>query len=520
MEHPIYKPLCVENLYIGVSFSYFALFVNHSLLLMDRPSKPLLLLSPWQIAEPHTPICLLNITKKNGLPDYTAEPLQWTLVRKTFRDFPKPCKDLLMNCCAEAVEEIVHHVKQVKHFQKGETSPDNFWLKNITQHWHKSFESLKPYFPLVKWYHRKKQEGKKSFLMAPCVFSTFRPELFFEVTKTKGILGLEIMISVNGRIFPLKTFQRTHFLLESKNEYFILSYRDYRTLEKLSVIDYGKFGHDPELFATQVLSELEANYKVERHDFFPKTAISVLPVNRLLLTELNNAFLMLTPQWIYDGNLAEGKWQPSFEVTSGGAIQTIERSQEAETAFISTVVSLHPNVSSQRNGYYYLSFADAQKKQWFMKVYHRLLQMDIEIVGMDMLKHFRYSPHEAATQMKLLSENENHLVYEMGVSFGSEKVPLPELQKMLLAGQKALLLKDGSLGLLGETWMRQYAAMVKHGKVSNNEIELLRWMAVTTDEGSRENTILGQAIQKSWWQRWQQWQESEQNIYTVPPSVK
>lgn len=479
-----------------------------------------MLLSPWQITEGVTPISLLYIIKMKGVHDYIAEPLQGTHIRKVFRDFPKPCKDLLISCSAETLEEIMQQVKQIPQLRKSATFQDNFLLKNIIQHWHKTFEAFKPYFPLFKWYHRKRQDGKKSFLTAPCVFSRFRPELYFEVTKTNDVLGLETLISIQGKLFSLKTFQRTHFLLESKNEYFILNYRDYRTLEKLSTINYDKFCHDPELFSAEILSELETNYKVERHDYFPKTTISVAPVNRILLSELNNAFLMLTPQWMYDGNLAEGEWKPRFEVIKNGTTQTIERSQEAESAFISTLVSLHPNFSSQRNGYYYLSFADAQKKQWFLKVYHQLLKMDIEIVGMDMLKHFRYSPHEAVTQMKLLHENENHLVYEMEINFGKEKVPLPELQKMLLAGQKAVLLKDGALGVLGESWMHQYATIIKHGKVSSNEIEVLRWMAVTTDQNDGENITLRQAVRKNWWQQWQQWQQEDKHIFNPPASLK
>ncbi|MBS1748422.1 MAG: DEAD/DEAH box helicase [Bacteroidetes bacterium] len=486
---------------------------------MDTAYKPILLLSPWQITEGLTPISLLSITKNKGVPDYTAEPLQWTHVRKIFRDFPKPCKDHLMNCCAETVEEIVQRVKQVKHLQKGEASYDSFLLKNITQHWQKTIESLKPYFPLIKWYHRKKQEGKKNFITAPCVFSRFRPELYFEVSKSNGLLVLETLISIHGKLFPLKTFQRNQFLLESRNEYFILNYRDYRTLEKISAIDFDKFSHNPELFSSEILTELETNYKVERHNFFPKTTISVTPVNRLLLSELNNAFLMLTPQWVYDGNITDGEWKSNFKVIKNGNTQIIERNKEAESAFISTLVSLHPNFSSQRNGYYYLSFADAQKKQWFLKVYHQLLQMNIEIAGIDMLKHFRYSPHEAVTQMKLLKENENHLTYEMEIYFGKEKVPLPELQKMLLAGQKAVLLKDGALGVLGESWIYQYGAIIKHGKVSSNEIELLRWIAVTTDKGNEENIPLRQAVQKNWWQQWEQWQQTDKNIYNAPAAL-
>jgi len=68
------------------------------------------------------------------------------------------------------------------------------------------------------------------------------------------------------------------------------------------------------------------------------------------------------------------------------------------------------------------------------------------------------------------------------VSFGKEKVPLNELQKNLLAGAKAVLLKDDSLGILHDDWLQQYSSIIKHGKVNKNEIAVARWMAITEQQ--------------------------------------
>lgn len=483
---------------------------------MDKKDKVVLQIAPGNLLNALPVVSRLNIVKKAGNIDISTETLSWPLVRKVFKEAPGPFRDILMNCCEEAIVEQKQHIKHRHSIQRTDISQDAFFRKNMAAYWHKAFESLKPYFPLVKWYHKKPQPGKKSFITGPCAFSTFRPSLSFEVQKNNEGLELQCNITLNGTCYPLSAFNRFEFLLESKSEYFILGYKDYVTLEKIKAAPVTEYATDPQAFAKYILADLETNYPVNRNNHFPVNEIAIPPVNRILLSELNNAFLMLTPQWLYDGALVEGSFKESIELIRDGDAVVIKRDKEAEDAFIKTLVSLHPNFSNQRNGYYYLSFADAQKKQWFMKVYHQLLQMDIEIVGMDMLKHFRYSPHEAVTTMKLLSEEENRLLYAMEVAFGKEKVLLTELQKMLLAGQKALLLKDGALGVLGDAWLHQYAQLVKHGKVRNNEIEVLRWMAVTTEENAGEEVVLRQAVKKSWWQKWQEWQQPDKIIFDVP----
>ncbi len=61
---------------------------------------------------------------------------------------------------------------------------------------------------------------------------------------------------------------------------------------------------------------------------------------------------------------------------------------------------------------------------------------------------------------------------------------------MLWAGQKAVLLKDGSLGVLHDEWMQQYSAIIKHGKINKDEIEVARVMAISEQQVSSERQVL------------------------------
>lgn len=487
---------------------------------MENNTRPALLLTPWLVSGDKPAINVLSFEKNNKRIRYDTTILEWTVVRKVFRDFPRPVRDILMSCCVEALTEHRNALKKVYALRNEDGNGEIFSSKNFIKYWHKIFEALQPYYPLIKWYHQKNQPGKKALLTSSCTFSRYRPSLAFEVNKADGRLVLQVNVHIHNSAFPIESFSRNLFLLESKNEYFILSYSDYLTIDRLSEMNWPQYGHSPEMFATHVLAPLEERYKVNRKEFFSKQELTVVPAGRLMLSELNNAFLMLTPQWVYDGHVVDGEWKDCFEVKTAGAVTVMRRNREAEQILLDTLVALHPQFTNQRNGYFYLSFADAQKKQWFLKTYNQLLQMDIEIVGMDMLRHFRYSPHVAQTTMSLISEDEYWLVFNMKLTFGKEEVPLSELQRMLFAGQKAVLLKDGSLGILHEEWLGQYASVVKHGKIKGDTIEILRWMAVAKQDESSQSPELKLAIQQSWWQKWQKWQKGTAQVFTLPPSLR
>ena len=148
------------------------------------------------------------------------------------------------------------------------------------------------------------------------------------------------------------------------------------------------------------------------------------------------------------------------------------------------------------------------------------MEQDIQVVGIDMLQHFRYSTHKAITTVNITENDGNTLTVKLSLSFGKEEVALTDLQKMLLAGQRAILLKDGSLGVLGDEWIKQYSTIIKHGKISKKEISIARWMALTEEKTGDETQVLKLTIKEEWWQRWQQWQQPETISYAVPAGIE
>ena len=486
---------------------------------VKQEQKTVVLLSPHRLLTDYLLLSALHIIKAPGKVEYKEEELSHAVLRHHFTEYAKPARDTLAWFNPNGVQVIIDDIKKKFTSQKAGVPFEPYFNSAITRRLHELINGLKPFAGDIKWYHKLEIE-KGRYKTAPCFFMATRPQLQFEVVDNNGALELQTIVVIDDVAHPLVDFNRYHFLLQRNNEYFQLAYKDYQTLEWISDSNPQQYSRQPQELAQHILTKLEADYTINRNNLFNKTEISVVPVNRVMLSEISQSFLMLTPQWSYEGIIVEGPWQAGYEFTRNGEPYSVKRNKEHEAAFVQLLESLHDNFRKQMNGYFYLSFADAQKKQWFLKVYHRLLEQNIQLIGMDMLQHFRYSSHKAQTTVVIEKEDEHSLYLQVTIAFGKELVPLQELQKTVRAGQRAVLLNDGSLGIVDDEWLQQYGAIIRHGKITHNHIQVSRWLAFAEQRSTEATQVLKPVIQKDWWQRWQQWQQSNEPVCVLPSSIK
>ena len=480
--------------------------------------KTVLLLSPQQLLKNTGILELLHIRKSATEVKYENYDLDSHQINRTYPKLPNDVKHTLVHFSTANATVRNNNIRLRYKNGRAGIAYAEFYEAALLRELHSLFERLKPFAALFKWYH-KIWTDRTSAKTTPCTFSNFKPQLQFEVVKENDGLKLITLVILNETAYPLTNFNQFYFLLTSGNEYFILSFKDFQTLEWLRQNNPAQYQQQPLDMAQHILARLEEDYKVNRNNLFAQNTIEVMPVNRVMLSEISGSFLVLTPQWMYEGFLTEGPFKETYEITKGGEAYVVKRNYTVEQNFCKLLEALHPNFVKQLNGWYYLSFADAQKKQWFLKTYHFLLEQDIQVVGMDMLKHFRYSEHRPTTTVNITENNDNTLALKFSLSFGKEEVPLNDLQKMLLAGQRAILLKDGSLGVLSDEWLQQYGTIIKHGKISKKEITVARWMALTESKSGDETQVLKPVITKEWWKRWQQWQQPETECYPLPVTI-
>lgn len=479
-----------------------------------------LLLMPQQLMANKGILQLQELVKSTNTITPVLHDITYHEINQVYPDLLKADKSTLVFFNELHAERRDSAIRSRYKITKGGKAYDQFYRQALLNELHQLFEQFKSFAFLLKLQH-KIILNKKAAKTLPCTFSTVKPVLSFEVVSEGKDLQVNAIISLNRNLYQLQQFNRYHFLLEYGNEYYLLAHKDFMTLEWLDQVNPAQYSRNPEALAVNILTRLEENYSVERNNLFQQDCIESIPGNRILLSEISGSFLVLTPQWDYEGFLVDGPWKPEQEIIRNGKGYNIRRNRELEEAFTGQLKALHPNFAKQLNGYYYLSFADAQKKQWFLKVYHQLLELNIPMIGMDMLQHFRYSAHKPVTEFSVLQDKGNRLTISFELKFGTEQVGLADLQKCLLAGQKAILLKDGSLGILSAEWQEQYGMLVKHGHISGKkEMTIARWMTLTESDTPANEVVLKPIIKEEWWQKWQQWQLPDTILYKTPEKVQ
>ena len=106
---------------------------------MDKKELVVLQISPGDVLDAVPVISKLNIIKKGTDIQLKTEALNWSLVRTVFGNAPKPFRDILMNCCEEAVVEQKQYIKQRYGIQRTGISQEAFFSKNMVVYWHKIF---------------------------------------------------------------------------------------------------------------------------------------------------------------------------------------------------------------------------------------------------------------------------------------------------------------------------------------------------------------------------------------------
>lgn len=486
---------------------------------MDK-QKTVLLLCPHLLNKNGRIWELLHIAKEKNAAFYKTEAVSTAAVRKSFPKLPDHFGTLLNKFSEKQLEETRAEITDTG-ARMGHDNNGKEWQKHSFERvLHQHLTALKPLLPMVSCYHQTPFGDGKRYKTSPCAFSNYTPALGFQVRKAEeGFLYVEAEAEVNGSFYPISSFSQTRFLLEHRNEYFILRYSDYKILSWLQQLDWRKDGADPTYFADHVLANLEKEYPVRRNALLGTMAIEAEPAGQVVLSEISGQFLMLTPQFDYDGWIVEGAYKETITLHKEGKEYTIARNKAAEQLIIGQIEKLHPNFGRQINGYYYLSFDEAQKKSWFLKAFRQLLELDIEVLGMDMLKHFRYCPDKAQTTLEIVQKEADYIEVKFILQFGKESIPLAELQKVVRAGQQALPLKDGSIALLDEEWLSRYAIVVKHSAIQQNHLRVPKWIAISLEHSEAGDIPLSGLIKKEWWQKWQQWQSSAEPVYPLPASV-
>jgi len=484
--------------------------------MLKRSIAPLFL--PHQLSKGEPCFEIIRLTKTKAGTTYVFEPLS----REAFKNLPSEIGPDLKNFLPAHFNQQVTAIKvDIRKERSGQDRNATF-QKAIFRHIYLMFSKLMVSAQGQEFFHQVKDFKNKKQRVGKCSFSSEAPYLYFEIRKdTKGALYVDPCITVEAGTFSPEEYIRTEFLVMANDTYYQLSQADYMMLEWLKDRKPELYARKPKELIKHVILRLEEKYKVYRNEHFPVTEIRASPRKAILLSEISGAFLMLTPRWIYDGIIIEGVYQEQQTVQLDGDIYVVHRDKEAEDSFLAYLRQGHDSFRRQINGYFHVSFDEAKKKQWFVKNLQQWLEDDVEIHGLDMLLHFRYSPHAISTSMKVLKDSGDELEIYLKVSFGTEEISLKELRRMIVSQQHAVLLKNNTLGLLPEDWLEEYSLLLRHGKIDKNIIKLPTWHLISEEKSERGlKDQFKPIISEAWWKQWKQWQISDDLLIPPPASLQ
>jgi len=155
-----------------------------------------------------------------------------------------------------------------------------------------------------------------------------------------------------------------------------------------------------------------------------------------------------------------------------GQLNEVKRDEQFEQEFGEVVKGLHLNFKRQfPEDFYHLKMDEMTRDNWFFDAFEKLNNADIEVLGLNELKHFRYNPNRASIQTKVTS-GQDWFDVQVAVKFGDLNVNLQDVKKAVLKQSRYVKLSDGSLGILPSEWLERFTRMFRHGEVKGQNLRI------------------------------------------------
>ena len=202
-----------------------------------------------------------------------------------------------------------------------------------------------------------------------------------------------------------------------------------------------------------------------------KTAAVVAPKQGLLLNERGNMFI-LKPIFLYGQSELDFSDEKQFPSIEGGQIVMIQRDKDAEKAFMDQIEALHQKMKKNSHGNaFVLESKYALSENWMYMFFQKMKQSKIQLFGYDNLKQFKFKKIKPKTHLSVTS-NIDWFDTEVELDFAGEQADLKEIQKSIRTKQNFVKLKDGTLGLLPEEWLKKYSLLFKMADIKENKLKV------------------------------------------------
>ncbi len=296
----------------------------------------------------------------------------------------------------------------------------------------------------------------------------------FSVVKKDGLVRLRRHLTLDGNPFDYSE-------VTYANEVFCATYSTAYCFENEQMQEVMKLfsGHDEIIIPhasqndlTRLVTDLRQYFDVETvSDIIMEEEVLTDPQFQILLREVGE-FILFEPRLKYDDYSFNVFDRDSYYIG-----KKLFRADEADQEFLANFIkNAHPQFDNdtQLQEYVWLKGADLINNYWFLHFNEACQMAGIEVLGQKNLSKFNYNSNKAVTFSHVRSGIDWFEV-ELGVSFGDEKVKTADWIKALRNKESFVRLKDGTLGILPEEWLKQARQILAIAEVKKERIAISKY---------------------------------------------
>ncbi len=331
--------------------------------------------------------------------------------------------------------------------------------------------------------------------LMPISISTNTIKASFVLKEENDFIILEAFAEIENRKIAFEDLIPSGFewFIEYLNIFYKwASYKDVQMMHEMTASG-GKFkvrkSNFDEFFSEFVLPlsdnfslDIKLDLKIENKSFESFE-------HSLYIKEEEESLLFIpTFQYESEGEKYEFEYDGRYSkiIYDNDTLKIYERNIPAERDVYEYIQSQHPAFEYQGNQEFFsLGFEEVLENGWLFGFYENLREKEIKVYGHKELKKFKFNPNKAKFEIKA-SSGIDWFDMQIGLSFGDQVVSMKDIKTAVVKKQNYVLLGDGTMGLLPEEWLGQYANLFKLGKIKGESVQLSKFHFSLIDELSVE----------------------------------
>lgn len=132
-------------------------------------------------------------------------------------------------------------------------------------------------------------------------------------------------------------------------------------------------------------------------------------------------------------------------------------------------------------GFHSLHLQDFTENQWFLEFTDMCEKAGIEVTGWENLNGFSFNPNRGEFE-QVITDHSDWFDIHFTIRFGDITVPQKDWIRAVRKGERSILLKDGSYGIIPEEWRLRTQRLLNSAEITKDSIQLSKLLFNAIDQ--------------------------------------